>query len=78
MEKRFMLRTMENIYCGGNKLLLTGGLAQLGGKVFARNLVRPLTVGVSPNCVLLNPQLRQAAGSLCAMLANVLRRKKVK
>jgi hypothetical protein len=47
-------------------LHLTGGLAQLGGKVFARTVVRPLTVGVSPNCVLLNPQLRQAARALSA------------
>ncbi|MDR2148164.1 MAG: hypothetical protein LBE91_17095 [Tannerella sp.] len=32
----------------------------------ARTVVRPLTVGGCPNCVLLSPQLRQAAGSLSA------------
>jgi hypothetical protein len=45
-------------------LHITGGLAQLGGKVIARIVVCLLTVGDSPNCVLLNPQLRQAAGAL--------------
>ncbi|MDR2147993.1 MAG: hypothetical protein LBE91_16210 [Tannerella sp.] len=42
----------------------TGGLAQLGSKVFARISVRLLTAGVSPNCVRLNPQLRQTAFTL--------------
>jgi hypothetical protein len=51
-------------------LHLTGGLAQLGGKVFARISVCPLTVGGCPKCVQLNPQLRQAARALCAMLAD--------
>jgi hypothetical protein len=32
-------------------LHITGGLAQLGGKVFARIVMRPLTVGGCPNCV---------------------------
>jgi hypothetical protein len=53
-------------------------LAQLGGKVFARIVVCPLTVGGCPKCVLLNPQLRQAAGSLDAMLAEVRLAKEVK
>ena len=39
---------------------------EIGGKVIIRISVRPLTVGVSPNCVQLPPQLRQAAGTLCA------------
>ena len=39
---------------------------EIGGEVIIRISVRPLTVGVSPNCVQLSPQLRQAAASLCA------------
>ena len=41
---------------------------EIGGKVTARILVCPLTGGVSPNCVQLPPQLRQAAGTLYAIL----------
>jgi len=34
-----------------------------GAEVIIRISVHPLTVGVSPNCVQLTPQLRQAAGT---------------
>jgi len=44
----------------------TCGLAKLGGEVIIRISVYPLTGGVSPNCVQLPPQLRQAAGTLTA------------
>ena len=44
----------------------TSGLAKLGAEVIVRISVRPLTAGDSPNCVQLIPQLRQAAGTLCA------------
>jgi len=44
----------------------TSGLAKLGAEVIVRISVCPLTVSVSPNCVQLTPQLRQAAGTLCA------------
>ena len=37
---------------------------EIGSKVIVRISVRPLTVGDSPNCVQLTPQLRQAAGTL--------------
>jgi len=39
---------------------------KIGGEVTVRILVCPLTGGVSPNCVQLTPQLRQAAGTLDA------------
>jgi hypothetical protein len=39
---------------------------EIGGAVIARILLSPLTVGDSPNCVQLSPQLRQAAGPLGA------------
>ena len=45
----------------------TCGLAKLGGEVIIRISVCPLTGGVSPNCVQLTPQLRQAAGTLDEM-----------
>jgi hypothetical protein len=51
---------------------VTGGLAQLGGKVFARTVVCPLTVGGCPKCVQLNPQLRQAARALCVSAENAV------
>ena len=35
---------------------------EIGGEVIVRISLCPLTVGDSPNCVQLNPQLRQAAG----------------
>ena len=44
----------------------TSGLAKLGGKVTAQTSVRPLTVGDNPNGVQSRPELRQAAGTLCA------------
>jgi len=37
---------------------------EIGGEVIARISVCPLTIGDSPNCVQLTPQLRQAAGTL--------------
>ena len=40
---------------------------EIGGKVIIRISVCPLTGSVSPNCVQLTPQLRQAAGTLCEM-----------
>jgi len=40
---------------------------EIGGEVIIRISVYPLTIGVSPNCVQLTPQLRQAAGTLAAM-----------
>jgi len=49
-------------------LHLTSGLAKLGGEVIVRISVRPLTGGDYPNCVQLTPQLRQAAGTLAAMV----------
>ena len=39
---------------------------EIGGEVIVRISVCPLTVSVHPNCVQLNPQLRQAAASLPA------------
>ena len=39
---------------------------EIGGEVTVRISVRPLTVGDSPKCVQLTPQLRQAAGTLSA------------
>ena len=39
---------------------------EIGGKVIARISLYPLTGSVSPNCVQLIPQLRQAAASLHA------------
>jgi len=39
---------------------------EIGGEVIIRISVRPLTVGDSPNCVQLTPQLHQAAGTLDA------------
>jgi len=40
---------------------------EIGGEVIIRISLSPLTVGDSPNCVQLTPQLRQAAGTLAAM-----------
>jgi len=40
---------------------------EIGGEVIVQIAVRPLTAGVSPNCVQLPPQLRQAAGTLDEM-----------
>jgi len=37
---------------------------EIGGEVKVQISVCPLTVSVSPNCVQLTPQLRQAAGTL--------------
>jgi len=51
---------------GCRRFSSTSGLAKLGGEVIIRISVRPLTVSVSPNCVQLPPQLRQAAGTLDA------------
>ena len=39
---------------------------EIGAEVIIRISLCPLTVGVSPNCVQLTPQLRQAAGTLSA------------
>jgi len=39
---------------------------EIGGEVIIRISLCPLTAGDSPNCVQLTPQLRQAAGTLCA------------
>ena len=39
---------------------------EIGGEVIIRISLCPLTDGVSPNCVQLTPQLRQAAGTLYA------------
>ena len=39
---------------------------EIGGEVIIRISLSPLTVGDSPNCVQLTPQLRQAAGTLSA------------
>ena len=41
---------------------------EIGGEVIIRISLRPLTGGVSPNCVQLTPQLRQAAGTLAAIV----------
>ena len=49
---------------------------EIGGEVTVRISVSPLTVGVSPNCVQLIPQLRQAAGTLSA--SERIRRKNAK
>ena len=46
---------------------LTSGLAKLGGKVITRTSARPLAVSDSPGCSAVEPQLRQAAGTLAAM-----------
>jgi len=45
---------------------------EIGGEVIIRISVRPLTVGVCPNCVQLTPQLRQAAGTLPASVQRML------
>ena len=50
---------MENKWAASNKRF-----GEIGGEVTVRISVRPLTVSVSPNCVQLIPQLRQAAGTL--------------
>jgi len=45
---------------------------EIGGEVTVRISVRPLTIGVSPNCVQLPPQLRQAATPLYASAESVV------
>ena len=40
---------------------------EIGGEVIIRISLCPLTVSDCPNSVQLPPQLRQAAGTLCAM-----------
>jgi len=47
---------------------------EIGGEVIVRISVCPLTGGVSPNCVQLPPQLRQAAGTLPVRLADAAKR----
>ena len=40
---------------------------KIGGEVITHISVRPLTVGVNPDCVKMNPQLCQAVGTLYVM-----------
>ena len=48
---------------------------EIGGEVIIRISLCPLTVGDCPNCVQLIPQLRQAAGTLGAILRTPSRQK---